>query len=151
MLLNGKWTLTGLDENLCPISVDATVPGCVHTDLIANGILGDIFYRDNSKTCQWVEDRDFTYTRKFTVEKLEKNAYLEFDGLDTYCDIYLNGKRIGSAEDMHTPYEFAVDSWLIEGENTLQVRFRSAVREVADLPLYGGAFTRERMRTRRIQ
>lgn len=151
MLLNGKWQLTGLDENMHPISIEGTVPGCVHTDLISAGILGDIFYRDNSKTCQWVEDRDFTYTRKFTVEKLENNAYLEFDGLDTYCDVYLNGKRIGTAEDMHIPYEFPVDGFLKEGENTIQVRFRSAVREVADLPLYSAAFTKERVRTRRIQ
>ena len=126
MLLNGKWQLTGLDANNCPISVEGTVPGCVHTDLIANGILGDIFYRDNSKTCQWVEDRDFTYTKTFTVEKIEENSYLEFDGLDTYCDVYLNGRRIGSAENMHIPHEFKVDRYLIVGENTVEVRFPSA-------------------------
>ena len=153
MLLNGKWQLTGLDQNNCPVSIEGTVPGCVHTDLINAGILGDIFYRDNSKTCQWVEDRDFTYTRTFNIDKVEENSYLEFDGLDTYCDIYLNGRRVGSAENMHIPHEFKVDRYLIKGENTIQVRFRSAVREVKDIPLnaLNGAFNRDRILTRRIQ
>ncbi len=151
MLLNGKWTVQGLDENNFPITFDGVVPGCVHADMLRNGIIKDIYYRDNSKTCQWVENRDFTYTREFEVEALEKNAYLEFDGLDTYCDIFLNGRKIGEAEDMFTPFAFPVDGYLIEGKNTIEVRFRSPVKEVASLPLLPGAFTRERLRTRRMQ
>lgn len=88
MLLNGKWILEGLDQNNYPIRVEGTVPGCVHTDLINAGLLGDIFWRDKSKTCQWIEDRDFTYTKTFTVETLEQDAWIEFDGLDTYCDVF---------------------------------------------------------------
>jgi beta-galactosidase/beta-glucuronidase len=33
----------------------ATVPGCVHTDLIANGLMENPFYRDNEGKVQWVE------------------------------------------------------------------------------------------------
>ena len=149
--LNGNWILSGADKDGKNIRIEATVPGCVHTDLIAEGIIKDIYYRDNSKNIQWIEDRDFTYTRSFFVEELLPCAYLEFDGLDTYADIFLNGVLVGSADDMFMPYEFCVDGILKEGENLLAVCLRSPVREVADKPLRNGAFTRERMNTRRIQ
>lgn len=151
MLLNGQWNLSGLGLNDEPICIAGTVPGCVHTDLQRAGLLGDIFWRDNSKSCRWIEDRDFTYTKTFTVEDPAGNAWIEFDGLDTYCDVLLNGKQIGAADNMHIPYAFPVDGVLRDGENVLQVKFRSAVREVAGFPQAPAAFTAERLRTRRIQ
>ena len=151
MLLNGTWKLTGADAAGNPLCLDGTVPGCVHTDLIAAGLLPDLFWRDNSKTCQWIENQDFTYSKTFTVEAMEPNAWLEFDGLDTYCDVYLNGQQIGAGDDMFISYEFPVDGVLRHGENLLEVRFKSPIAMVAGKPLRGGAFTRERMHTRRIQ
>jgi beta-mannosidase len=32
----------------------ATVPGCVHTDLLANKLIGDSFYRENELPQQWI-------------------------------------------------------------------------------------------------
>ena len=149
--LCGKWELYGTDECGGALSLAATVPGCVHTDLIAGGIIKDIYYRDNSKNTYWIEDRDFTYKKSFTVDELLPDAYIEFDGLDTYSDIFLNGQKIGETDDMFTPYEFSVDGILVLGENTLEVRFRSPIKEIEGLPLRKGAFTRERMNTRRMQ
>ena len=149
--LSGKWRLYGTDEAGMPLELDATVPGCVHADLIKNNVISDIYYRDNSKRVLWIEDRDFTYKKEFFVDTLSSNAYVEFDGLDTYSDIYLNGVKIGDTNDMFIPYEFCVDGILRQGENTIEVRFRSPIKEVEGLPLYEGAFTRERMNTRRIQ
>lgn len=151
MNLNGSWTGKGLDKDGKILEFPATVPGCVHTDLISSGIIKDIYWRDNSLEIQWVEDRDFTYSRTFTVASPEKNAWLEFDGLDTYSEIYLNGKKIGETDDMHIPYAFCVDGVLETGENLLEVRFRSPIREVAGRPKRAAAFTAERLYTRRIQ
>ena len=69
MLLNGTWKLTGADAAGNPLCLDGTVPGCVHTDLIAAGLLPDLFWRDNSKTCQWIENQDFTYSKTFFVNR----------------------------------------------------------------------------------
>jgi len=33
----------------------ATVPGTVHTDLLANGVIPDPFYGDNERRLQWIE------------------------------------------------------------------------------------------------
>ena len=143
--LCGKWNLIGSDETGAPFSIDAQVPGCVHTDLKNAGFIGDMFYRDNSKLVQWIEDKDFVYQKSFEVDRILPNAYLEFDGLDTYCDIFLNGDKIGSADDMFVPYEFCVDQLLRIGTNTVEIRFRSPVREVEGIPLRTGAFTTERL------
>ena len=151
MNLNGDWILRGKDESNQEINISATVPGCVHTDFINCGIIKDLYYRDNSKFYKWIEERDFTYEKTFFVEEAESNAYIEFDGLDTYCDIYLNDVLIGKGNNMFIPYAFCVDGTLKKGENCLRVEFRSPVREVEDRPKLGGAFTTERLHTRRIQ
>lgn len=149
--LCGAWHLTCYDSPIGKIDLEGQVPGCVHTDLIENKIIENIFYRDNHKSIQWIENRDFTYTKTFFVDDVRDGAHLEFDGLDTYADIYLNGTKLGEVDDMFIPYEFCVDGILREGENKLEVRFFSPIKRVEGLPLYVGAFTRERMNTRRIQ
>ena len=151
MLLNGAWQVNGTNAANEPFRLTGTVPGCIHTDLQQAGLIGDMYYRDHAKQVQWIEDRDFTYSKTFTVAKVAPNAFLEFDGLDTYCAVLLNGIKVGEADNMFIPHAFAVDGVLKQGENTVQVCFRSPVREVADKPSLSGAFTTERLHTRRMQ
>ncbi len=148
--LNGKWQAECTNEGK-RIEFTGTVPGCVHTDLIEEGVLNDIYYRDNSKACQWIESCNFIYSREFSLNEIPQNARLVFEGLDTYTEIFLNGESIGKTDNMFIPHSFDIKDRLLKGPNTLSVHFRSPVKEVEGLPLYGGAFTRERMRTRRIQ
>ena len=68
--LNGNWTLVGKDSQGKDLCIPGIVPGCVHTDLIASGLLTDLFWRDQSKTCQWVENQDFTYIKTFVVDQI---------------------------------------------------------------------------------
>lgn len=131
-------------------TLSALVPGCVHTDLCRHGILTDLFWRDNSKSCQWVEREDFVYSTVFDAECGE-NTELVFEGLDTYAEVVLNGVSVGKCDDMFTPYRFPVGHLLREKGNTLEVRFTSPIRAVEGRPEWPGAFTRERMNTRRMQ
>lgn len=146
MFLNENWVLYG--EKIGELK--AQVPGCVHTDLMENGIIKDLYWRDNNKQYSWIEDCDFVYSCRFDAQPSDF-AQLVFEGLDTYCDIYLNGEKIGSAEDMFIEYKFDVGGRLAEKDNLLEVKFRSAVKEVEGLPLNEAAFTAERLRTRRLQ
>ncbi len=149
--LNGSWQACGADENGKPLTFTGTVPGCVHTDLIRAGIIDyDIFYQDNDARCRWIEDRDFTYRRSFTLEQVEPDSVLVFEGLDTYCDIYLNDQLVGSADDMFIDHRFCVDGFLRKGENVLRADFRSPMFTQA-LPSRPAASTWERLYTRRIQ
>jgi len=58
--LNGDWTLyqQGKEE-----SIKATVPGCVHTDLLSAEEIKDPFYRDNEKNILWIGETDWSYKR----------------------------------------------------------------------------------------
>jgi len=144
--LDKNWFLTGDRIGEMP----ASVPGCVHTDLMANGIIKDLYWRDNNKQYSWIEDCDFSYYCRFDTE-VSDSAQLVFEGLDTYCDIYLNDQKIGSADDMFIEHRFNISGKLKAKDNLLRIDFRSAVKEVEGMPLYEAAFTAERMNTRRIQ
>ena len=149
--LNDGWTLKGSLPGGKEISVPAAVPGCVHTDLQNAGLAGDFFWRDNALLYREIEKSDWLYTKTFNYDASTENMYLCFEGLDTYCDIYLNGIYLASCENMFIPHKFDVSKHLKCGENLLEVYFRT--------PIYAGkgrkkllaAFTSERLYTRRIQ
>src|SRR6266487_6177662 len=68
----------------------ASVPGCVHTDLLNNKLIDDPFYRDNEKKLQWIGKTDWEYqtTFKVTAEMLARRSVeLVFEGLDAYADV----------------------------------------------------------------
>lgn len=125
-----------------------TVPGCVHTDLFDTQKL---FFNQNSKDSRFIENENWTYTKKFYIEELHSHATLIFQGLDTYCEIYLNSTKIGFADNMFIPHSYNVDTVLQKGENILEVRFFSPIRFVAGKEPLPGAFTTERLYTRRMQ
>lgn len=47
----------------------ATVPGCVHTDLLANKLIADPFYRDNESKLQWIDKYSWEYKTTLTLDK----------------------------------------------------------------------------------
>ena len=149
--LNGKWNGQCYKDGRQDFTFVGNVPGCVHTDLMGSRIPSDIYYRDNADKCQWIEDCDWKYERSFTLESVLQNAFLDFEGLDTYADIYLNGNLIGKTENMFVRHEFPVSEMLKVGENTVSVYFRSPIREVNGKEERPAAFTCERLHTRRIQ
>ncbi len=133
--LNGKWTLTipGTDY---PV-VSATVPGSVYHDLMENNLMDDPFYRDNEMKALAIMDNAFHYSRSFTVaEDLLQNdaVLLQCQGLDTLATLYINGKLLGQADNMHRTWEFDVKDRLCVGENTIEVRFASPTRALKEKP-----------------
>ena len=45
----------------------ATVPGTVHTDLMANRIIEDPYFRLNERGVQWVDKEDWIYETHFEL------------------------------------------------------------------------------------
>jgi beta-mannosidase len=114
--------------------MSARVPGTVHQDLLDHGRLPDPFYGMNEQKVQWVEKEDWFYRTVFTVtaDQLKSDAaWLTFEGLDTYADVYLNGSLLLKADNMFVGHKLAVKDVLREGENRLMIRFRSPVEETA--------------------
>lgn len=110
----------------------ATIPGTVHTDLFQNQLIPDPFFGDNEKQLQWIENENWEYETYFMISEAElknQNIDLEFDGLDTYATIYLNGKVVLEANNMFRKWTISAKSHLKMGTNHLKVIFHSAVQQ----------------------
>lgn len=150
--LCGSWQGRGQNaDGTEEITFNGTVPGCVHTDLMGTHITADPYWRDMADTVQWIEERNWSYTKVFNADKIESGATLWFEGLDVYCDVFLNGQHLGYCDDMYIPHSFSVDGILRQGENTVEVYFYSPIARVAGKKPRRAAFTAERLNTRRIQ
>ena len=111
--------------------LNASVPGTVHTDLMENNKLEDPFFRTNEKDAQWVDKVDWEYKVTFQLEETLQNAdhvSLEFDGLDTYVDVYLNGNLLFSADNFFVAWQVDIKQYLREGDNNLRLYFHSPTR-----------------------
>jgi beta-mannosidase len=130
--LSGPWTfrrVTPKDARPEPW-LPATVPGCVHTDLLANGKIGDPFYRLNEKDQQWIEREwwDYRTTLRVQSETLARERVeLVFSGLDTYAEVFVNGVSVLFANNMFRSWRVDVKAHLHPGNNVVAVRFRSPI------------------------
>ncbi|SMO32258.1 beta-mannosidase [Chryseobacterium rhizoplanae] len=120
------------DQNWLP----AKVPGTVHLDLMDNKVIPDPFKDENEKKVQWVENEDWEYQTQFSVSSQElknDNIDLVFNGLDTFSEIYLNGKLLKKTDNMFRKWNIPVKQYLKPGNNALQIKFQSAVNTGKDL------------------
>ncbi|HYJ45345.1 MAG TPA: hypothetical protein VEV81_01940, partial [Pyrinomonadaceae bacterium] len=111
----------------------ATVPGCVHTDLLNNRLIEDPFYRDNEQKLQWIGKTDWEYQTTFNLSPaLLRRQHLElvFEGLDTYANVFLNDTPLLSADNMFRTWRVDAKRALRAGVNTLRIRFRSPINEI---------------------
>lgn len=136
--LNGVWRFKAVASktNLPPDHADvqewmaASVPGTVHTDLMAAGRIPDPFVRMNELDVQWIDSRRWLYRREFEVERalLEEDAvYLVAEGLDTFVRVKLNRRIVGQTADMFVEHRFEVKRFLKVGKNVLEVLIDSPV------------------------
>jgi beta-mannosidase len=113
-----------------PEWLPAVVPGGVHTDLMAAGKIPDPFYADNELKVQWVAEAEWEYRGVFTASKALVSAphlFLVADGLDTFADVSLNGRLVGSADNMFRQYSWDAAGLVQEGANEIRIIFRSVV------------------------
>lgn len=148
--LDGAWRGEGFAPDGRRIAFEGRVPGCVHADLLRDGTLKELFWRNNAEESQWVEKWNWAYEREFDAPEAWEDAEIEFGGLDTCCRVFLNGLEIGAADDMFVPHVFSAKG-LRKGGNTLRVVFLSPIAMTAGLPERPAAFTCERLYTRRMQ
>ncbi|MEV5605021.1 glycoside hydrolase family 2 protein [Streptomyces sp. NPDC052299] len=103
----------------------ARVPGCVHTDLLAAGVIPDPFLDRNETEVSWVGRRSWTYTTDVSHESGHERTDLVFEGLDTAARIAFDGRELGATRNMHRTYRF--DATGLTGR--LEVHFTSAYEE----------------------
>lgn len=126
-LSSEKWQFKNSKENKW---LKASVLGTVHLDLMNNKLIPDPYKDENEKKVQWVENEDWDYQTVFKISAKElenQNADLIFHGLDTFSEIYLNGKLLKKTDNMFRTWKIPVKNDLKIGNNILQIKFKSSV------------------------
>lgn len=113
----------------------ATVPGCVHTDLLDHDLIPDPFWGRNELDLQWIEERDWEYRCLFDVPPdVFDRGHIElvFEGLDTIATVTLNGALLLCSENMFHRHRVDIAGAGRAGPNELLIRFDSAARRVRE-------------------
>lgn len=127
--LAGNWNLSAQHHQ---ISLTASVPGTVHLDLLAAGIIHDPFFRDNEDGVRWIGDEDWRYERYFDGSEFVglPVVRLRCEGLDTIAHLTLNGHEIGLADNMHRTWFYDIRPFLKAGRNHLTISLSSPLKYI---------------------
>lgn len=123
-----EWSLSYMNMIL-----SADVPGNVITDLCRNEIIP---HAPNSPATESLINSDgfdlsfCSYFTEFDSQDLleYENVELEFDGLDTYAQIFLNDSLIGKSSNMFRSLRIDIKPLIKVGVNTLRVDFTSPLK-----------------------
>lgn len=135
--LDGEWDLIEQQGHIdFSESIKATVPGSVHTALLRNGcikdengvVITDPYFGKNDRYFREASHKDYLLKRMFSLTPAEakKPLRLCFDGVCDTCEVYLNGKRLGSHIGTFGGPDFIVTDLVKAGENELIVLLHGA-------------------------
>ncbi len=101
-----------------------------HTDKIPSKFDGEILVpfaveSDLSGVAKRVRKENLLwYEKKFTLDPCfeGKRVRLNFDAVDWQCRVYINGTQIGEHTGGYDPFSFDITDYLVDGENTLNLR-----------------------------
>lgn len=130
-LLNGTWKMSIAGGEF----MEGTIPGSVYSFLLENEKMEDPYYGDNELEALKIMDNDFLFEKTFSVPEHVKacdEILLRCNGLDTLCQIYLNGRFVGDAFNFHRVWEYDVKD-LLEEENVLQIKIASPVKYIKEM------------------
>ena len=68
-----------------------------------------------------VKNPAFHYRRTVTINDLSQKYYLNFEGVDSFFYVYVNGKQAGYSQISHATSEFDITAYIQAGENVLDV------------------------------
>jgi beta-mannosidase len=107
------------------------VPGNVELDLQRAGLLEDPLVYDRIKLLKRYETYEWWYERSFTVQETELQGgrvELWFGGVDCLADYWLDGRHLGSSDNMFIEHRFDISAYIVAGHtHTLAVRLSSPV------------------------
>ncbi|MGW3662465.1 glycoside hydrolase family 2 protein [Streptomyces sp. NPDC005141] len=96
--------------------------------LLANGKYADPFYSTN---LQKIPKADFAvpwwYRSDFTVTDTSRRSHLDFSGVISAADVYVNGRQVADASEVtgaYTHHELDITSLVRAGTNTVAFRIR---------------------------
>ncbi len=105
--------------------ITATVPGAIQCDLMDHEIIDNPFNDPGYELSSKISSSSHNYQTIFSCTKQEllmENAFLDFQGIDTYAEVFLNGEKIFIADNMFRNWYIDV-KYLLKQKNILNVHF----------------------------
>lgn len=142
--IDAGWVFAQADSSE-PFRAVSQFPTVNHLDLMHHGLIPDPRKDLNAKKVQWVGEKEWIYKTTFDFAEAKDAAaasqkaqhVLVFEGLDTHCQISLNGKQLLRTDNMYLEWRIDVTDKLQSGPNDLELRFESTflVGKVRQQPL----------------
>ena len=138
ILLNGAWELVLLPNAEVKAEIvsasqfdgieviKASVPGNFELDLFRAGKIEDPYFGVNLWDLYQYENYHLFYFRKFKADPT-KRYELCFDGIDTFADIYINGKIVLHANNMLIGHSTSIEG--LQEENEILVHIYPTMLE----------------------
>jgi beta-mannosidase len=119
-----------LKKELNSLNLEIKTPETVFEALLKNKIIDNPFYGLNEKNIPWIYESNWLYKIEFRLNASflkHSNIILQFNGLDTIADIYLNGVLLDSTNNMFKTYSYQVKPKLITKLNKIVILFKSPI------------------------
>jgi beta-mannosidase len=126
------WELQAADEALPPGQyssdrpwIKTQMPRPVQYALMEAGEVPNLWYGDNFKKLQWIQQRDWYLRRRFVIPEMWRDSVirLRFDGMDYLGMVWLDGEFLGGHEGSFGGPTFDITSRIVPGkEHELLVR-----------------------------
>ena len=130
--LTGKDWQIRINESF---SIQAEVPGTIHTNLIAAKLIPEPYIEYNDVNLRYLIYQSWTFNKNFTLpdDFLSLAQFtLHFDQVDTVANITLNGCFLGQTNSMFLAYTFNITRSCLQSNNQLQLDFESPVIYASD-------------------
>ena len=125
ILENWKMSYEGYSQ------IECKAPATMYSVLLENNLIKDPFYGLNELELTKLSNKDTTFEAELYINEAEyqkNHIELIFLGLDTICDIYVNGVKIASTKNMHRRYVFDVKNLVRVGKNHIKLDFKSPTK-----------------------
>jgi len=110
------------------LTLPASVPGDIVTDLEAAGLIGDPLFSNNTRGAAPLWDLPWTYATTFDAPPaFLGDAFLVLDGAKMVADVFLNGAPLGDVRSQFSRYVIPLPpGLLLAAGNALAITFAPA-------------------------
>lgn len=109
-------------------ALPAAVPGSVHLDLLATGLIPDPYLDDAESELRWMHDAGWLFARPLALAPAADDERIDLvaEGIDTVATLRCGPRELGRTANMHRSYRFDVRELADGRERPLEVDIRSA-------------------------
>ena len=109
--------------------IEVSLPFDAVSSLAAAGVISEPYAGRNAEDLRWIAERDWVLSRRVALD--DSAVELVLEGLDGVVEVSVNGQHVLSADNAFRTWRADLSDVAREGENEIELRFVSVVREAA--------------------